>query len=777
MIRLGENKGILLISTLVVALVISVMSTAYITGSLVLNESVQKQKSSFQAFYAAEKGIEYAYVESRNNNWSWITHEVANADMDNDGQINDLVRLDAPPNVRLAGGSINTNPNNNCPGCYQITAPSGTIEVKTYTDPQRPDETIALSRNTSASVSRIIKYRITRRSFFRYFFYYPRTTRLDNITFDGKGAGGIYVNGNIGLGNNIKLSNITELSTNAGGNIYLAYSQYAPPYTVDSRIGGIDGKGPLYTSINGMYIYSLSNPYPWGNGWPPYDWRTVDAHFSSTSVSGRAHAASINGVPVPRKSWPTSWEWKKYSGSMIPAPERPVQFYDAGGAPASEAYWNNLQRIYGVNSFDPNFWSTKTYQRTPQTVSVNYLDTDKQANDWNSWLNSAGINLKDTVKEKNTGGYDTAAPDIKTSYSNLAKEDGLYIEQDESGSIKARLNGQDLNSLPCWISDGAEFFNTVRPKLDNGVPVRENVLDLDIQASLDCSAEVPNNGIVYIANRNLRLVNGAKLPKSLTIVSPYNVYIKGGFNTDSAWKPSAVITNSLVYLLSNNFNDPQNLPAYVYPRKYPYELGWINLNNFAPGNTPLQIQKMEALESEIERFFGLKNNFEISAPGQQPRDLAALLNGIRTKYTSDYQSLMPNTAANPANPITFNLAIVSPYTPSGYELERWTGSSPNMKIKGSFLQLESSWINDSDGNPIRDVPADYTARRADYDGSIIPRPNDRRQDPSADANVAILSRTPSLEYEDRFISERPSGDFFAGSQALWEETSDFNHNT
>ena len=772
MIKLKENKGVLLITTFVVAMVISVMSAAYISGSLVLNQSVQREKAGLQSFYTAEKGIEYAYIESQNNNWNWRTHQVAATDLDGDGKINDLIPAGTAPTVTLnttRGGkqsyvAIAPAADPTCPSCYRIYSANGTLqtELKTYADPQTPDQTLVLARNAAGSVSRIIKYRITRRSMYRYYYYYPKDTAFGGM-FDGKGAGGIYVNGNIGLGN-AAFNNITELSTNANGSIYLTYGQYAAPYSVDNRIGGIDGKGPLYTLINGIYIYSLTNLYPWGTGWPPGDWRNVNSHFSGS-------AGSVNTVALPR-TLSTSWQWSKYSGAGIPGSERPVQFYDANGKLASDDYWKSLQTQYGENYFDPSFWSNKTYQRTPAAVSVKYLNTAQQANDWNAWLNSTGINLKSVVREKSSGGYDTVAPNIQASYSDLAKTAGLYVGQDSLGKTQVYLNGKNLgSSLPAWIADNVQFFNTVRPKVDsNGVPVKENVLQLDISAIP--SGQVINNGIIYIASKNLRVVNASKLPASLTIVSPYNVYIKGGYNTDTAWQPSAVITNSLLYFLSDNFNDPtKNLPANIYPREYPSELQWIDLSKFTPGKT----ENMQALETEIKRFFGLSPTFDISSSKNQPADLSQLQSRIRSQYTSDYQSLMPDKASS----TTFNLAVASPYpyNISGYQLERWTGSAiPAMK--GAFLQLPSTWAKDDYGNPISpDVPANYIGRRPDYNGKIIARPNNSGQDPATDPNnSAILARNPSSEYEDKFISQRPPGDFFVASQALWEETSDFNHN-
>ncbi len=773
-----------------VAGVFFVLSGAYISSTIVQSQAVKRQSGVLQSFFSAEKGIEYAFVESQNHNWNWATHQVDSIDLDGDTKINDLSAKAVVPTVTLQGASINP-----VSFCYEIDTPQGKVEVKAYADPDKPGETIVLSRNVVDSNLSIIRFRITRKSLYKYFFYYPGNKWFGWMTFDGQGLGGIYVNGDIVLGG-MNFTNVTEISTNSNGTISLWRDQYTPAYYLDDMDGVRNGKAPL-PSLSAGHIYSATNPYPWQDWkwppsyWVPYDWKSVGAHFSSPG--------KINEVNLPM-TLQTTWNWDKYWGPDKGAnpggvSEQAIQFYDLNDNLADSAYWSSLEATYGAGYFDPDFWDTKTYQRNSETVSVNYLSTGEQASDWNAWLDSAGSALKGIVKEKSSGGYDTVAPNIEANYSELAKANGLYIGKNAGGDLEIWLNGAQVSSLPIWMRDNVEFFNTVRTKDRNGDGNidKENVLELDISQTLG-STETPNNDIIYIAHKNIRVVNSKQLPKNLTIVSPYNVYIKGDFNYDpdktqieneANWKSAAVITNSLVYFLSGSFNDPQTLPATIYPREYPYELQYVNLTNFVPGDPA----KLTALESECERFFGLNTGFDISSAGNQPANLDNLKEKIRTQYNNDYKFNMPNKAQN----TTVYLAVASPYDishpswdPGQYnQLERWykeswssdTNFSAALTVKGAFIQLKYSWVNDCSSEPcvpVRDVPAVYWKNRAGGE-------NDAQVNPSVmqhkEGSSLMLRRYPNLVYEKNFSSPegRPSGDFFAGSHSRWERVSDFNH--
>jgi len=801
-----DNKGIALFLVLGLASVALILSIAFVGKGIQERFLSRRYSDSLVALYAADKGIEYAFIETQNHNWSWSTHKVDTLDVDNDQDTTELIPRFAPPNpapetlptgfVTLTGGSYDFGT-----GCYRVSTSSGLIEVKTYTDPNKPDETIALCRSTSGSsprISRILKYRITRRSLYQYLYFYPSDKTFSSMTIDGgvddsgNKLGRIYVNGSIWM-HNSTFTNMTELSTKTTGSILKYNFPYSAPYKLDAVIGGArDGGAPL-PSLTGSHIYSASNPYPWQSGnwppssWPPLDWWNVNRHFYyDPATSYTYQAATVNGTNLP-VTLSHSWDWTKYNYAN-PGDEVAVQFYDVNGNPATQAYWNNLAASVtgGASYFDTAFWSNKTYERTSNTVPVNFLNTGNQWTDWQNWLNGGGSALKGVVKT-GSDGYNAALASISSTYSTAARTNGLYIYYYSWGGWNyyyVYFNGQYSygyslpGSLTSWITDNVQFFNTVRPKdrsyPTDGVVDKETVLQLDIGASVR-----PNNGIIYIDGyngtgykaKNVRLVNAARLPSGgLTVVTPYNIYIKGNYNTDSAWQPAAVISNSLVYTLSNEFNDPQTLPATIYPREYPYELKYLskltacydNNGNLKSDYIPGDLQ---LLEDESKSFFGL-SSFDIRTT--PPANTSALTTAIRQKYNQEYISSMPNKVT--AN-TTMNVAIVSQYEPQGYQLERWRKESwssdsstwsPTLTITGAFLKVPS-WSTYSD------VPSTYLNKRTGGANLVGLDPITMQ---SAYTTYTI---NPTLRYEKAFATTTPPGDFFAGSQSSWEEVFDFDH--
>lgn len=758
--HIKNNKGIALILALGLSSILLTLGIAYVGGSIQENNLSQRYQDSVTALYEAERGMAYAFVEAQNAGYNWFTHIADNTNQN---------KLIANPNntltannllLRGAGATMDAN------GNYYLSLGKATIEARVYANPDNSDEAFILSRATVGPISRILKTKFTRRSLYKYLFYYPGSQYFSSGRFDGKNAGGIYVNGNIILGGNPTFVNMNELTTNSQGALYVASNTYDSPDYMSSY--------PYLPSLTGSHEYSSSNPYPWRSWkwpnqyWPPYDWMNVKRHFS--------YPGSVNGVGLPR-TLSTEWQWKKYYGGNS---NKQVVFRDPQGNPASASYWASLASAYGVGAFDPDFWQDKTYSQKKQYENVTYLNTAAQSGDWQNWLDSAGSSLKGVVKEGNTGGYDTAILNIEKNYSQLAKDGGLYIGMDDGGSLEVCLNGSCSTSLPCWVKDNVSFFNTIRPHLDNkDNPVAENVLELDIGQGLSCG-ELPNNNVVYVANKNIRLVNGKKLPaQGLTIASPYSVYIKGNYNYDPTlaqeqneadWQPSSVISNSYVYVLSDAFNDPQALPAAIQPLEYPYELSYVNMGNFVPVKPAKGNDPMKNLEKQIEKNFGLSSSFDISSPGMRPSSPSELQGRIRSHYYSQYASTMPDQAS----PTTMKVAIASPQNVSPvswdsskhYYLERWYSGAP--KIEGAFIRLSENWANDASGNPIQDIPALYQRKRTAFQG------------PGGMANRAsdsLIYRPSSLdfEYEDRFATgETPPADLFGGSQASWQEVSDFD---
>ncbi len=743
MARLNNNKGVLLLSTFMLAGVLFVLSGVYMSSSIVQSRAVQRQKDSLQVFYAAEKGAEYIFAESQNHGWAFATHEVAATDLDGDGQINDLIPNASALSVSLTGASLNA-----MTGCYEVDAFQSKVEVKVYINPNEANETILLSRGTSArgDSARIIKNRLNHRSMYEYLMFFPDDQYFGG-NYDGKGIGGIHVNGDIILGG-ADFTNLTELSS-SGYLYYYNFSNYPPPYYLDDLDGNRDG-----------FVQMVQNSAPPYGYWVP-DWKMMleqDSFFSG--------GARVNGVYIPYEM-SSEWQWDKYSGidaNLNPggSPELPVTIVvpqaelDNAGATDVNDYW---LKVYGANPSNVNieWWEDKVYGNDravgEESLSVKYTNSKYQVDDWSEFIKSNG--LGSVVIDKNAGGKYLAPLNIETNYSYLAKQDGLYIGSDGSGNTEVYLNGiKQEGGVPCWIEDNVQFFNAVRPHLDaDGVPVKENVIQFDVGKLLNsCIDAKPKNNIIYVDNKNLRLVNAAKLPeKGLTVVSPYNIYLKGNYNTDAEWQPSAVITNSFAYTLSEDFNDPQVMPESYDYKENPYSLEFQDFLNkyvsgvrypasfppYPPGGlTPAWIKA---------NLTGAQQEF--------------LLNTGESYYDTDNESLMANQVTKDT---VYNVAVSAPDSPYPNILERW---SAKMTVEGSFIQLEKRWSDK------RDVPFFSSQPQFNvYNHGAVKGWGGYR---------SALAGASQYNYEARFKGvggKKPSGDFLSGSQARWEVVTDFDHN-
>ncbi len=734
MAKLNNNKGVLLVSTLMLSGVLFVLSGVYMSSSIVQSRVVQRQGDSLQLFYAAEKGAEYVFVESQNQGWFFATHEVADKDLDGDGKINDLIPKALPASVSLTGASINS-----VTGCYEVNAgiTQCKVEVKVYNNPDKPNEFILLSRGSSGKVdaARIVKNRLAHRSMYEYLMFFPETKSFSG-SYNGKGVGGMHINGNLIL-YGANFTNLTELSVS--GYIYYANSNYTAPYTLDDYDGRRDGFVPMF---------QLS--------YPPYSYYVPGNMMRSDKSSFFSSGARINGVSIP-KTLDSEWAWDKYSGIdaiLNPGrkPELPVTItvpeaeLERVGVTNANDYWI---KIHGKNpsGINAEWWEDKVYGNDRafgiESIPVKYTSSLNQPEAWRDFMKSN--NLDTIVTEKNSGGRFVAPLNIETNYSVLAKSSGLYVGKDGLGKTEVYLNGVKQEALPCWIEDNVQFFNSVRPHLVSSTPVKENVIQFDVGKLVnDCADAKPKNNIIYVDNKNVRLVNAAKLPDNgLTVVSPYNVYLKGNYNTDEEWQPSAVITNSLVYTLSEDFNDPQYLPESYHFKEYPYSLEFQDfLDKYVSGERYPDKLPLPP-EGGITPTWVKKN-----LTGAQQK---ILLDKGESYYDKDNESLMANTASKNT---TYNVAISAPYNPYPYSLERWSGKRT---VEGAFIQLEKPW------SKIRDVPSNYG----------------RKAKKGSGGGYAAWDPSSQYNYEEKFKGEqgrKPAGDFFSGSQARWEVVSDFDHN-
>jgi len=748
---LKSKKGVALILVLGISSVLCILSAGIIGRNMQEGVLSRRYDDNIKALYEAERGVGYAFIEAKNAGFDWVTHEVDTADIDSDGDVTELIKVDTPPNVTLTGSKICEG------GNYTIISEGNSnVEVKVYRDPNNSEHLIALSRSTDNNSQRIIKFRIDRRSLFEYLFFFPTNVTFSSY-YDGGGLGGIHVNGNINM-SGASFRNLTMLE--AAGYIFYGGSSsstpstggspYPAPYSLDDAYGLRDGKACLHYKV----------------AYPPYDWRYSTSNLSYSPwhfYSGASITNSDNKVVTVPQTLNQEWQWDKYSGTdkaknpggKAESPvtfEVPNEVLALEGVLTSAEYW---KKKYPT----PPYWMNRewyddlTYgndRDVSETTTVKFTNSQMQPEAWKDFLSTN--KLDKIVYEKNTGAKYLTPLNIEVRYDELAKKNGLYIGTDTSGNLDVWLNGKEIDTLPSYAQDNVEFFNAVRPRKVGTSYVMENVMQLDVSKILADVENVPANNIVYVDHKDLRLVNAKVLPTGgLTVVSPYNVYVQGNYNYDPAktkeendadWQPAALITNSYVYTLSESFNDPQTLPVAVDYPKYPYSLQYQEfLDKYcAGGRYPAALIAAGKIPPE-GGFTWVWVQANLSGTEQ-----LTLLNSGEKYYDTDNDSLMANksTAAT-----YYNTAIAGP-SPIPVAIERWGGTKA--PIKGSFIQLEKKWSTTKYNN---------TAARG---GNYVSNP------------------AYQYYYETRFggstgTGKRPSGDMVGGAQSSWQEVSDFDHHS
>jgi hypothetical protein len=359
MAKLNSNKGIILITTFMVSAVLFVLSGVYMSSSMVQNWAAQREKGTTQAFYAAEQGMQYAFIEAQNHGYKWSTHYVKNV------PAKDLEIQTTAPAISLTGAKINAS------GCYEVSTPSGTVEVKAYPDPLRPDETILLSRGIDPRnvTSRIIKYRISRKSLYKNFMFWPvnfsASGSFNGKAIDGKPIGSLHINGNISLDSGtIKFSNFSRIS--CSGNIYYYNNKFDKPYDLDvrawnpsfcnfeSNVANLDGIAPLSRSTSAPYDFSFPSRGLFQN--PSTHFYGNDRSDDWTGANDITESGwwTVNGKEIPKQlpDNPTSWSWPKYSGARA-ANEKAVRFEVTNTA----LQWLvNAEEKAGEYSVKPSSW-------------------------------------------------------------------------------------------------------------------------------------------------------------------------------------------------------------------------------------------------------------------------------------------------------------------------------------------------------------------------------------------------------------------------------------
>ena len=149
----SRKKGMVLISCLFTLVLLLGLSTAAFIRALHIFKFSSRDIDSLQAFYAAEAGISYAYVESSQQNFKSYTHE------------NKDTRLTSPITVNMPYAYINDET-----GCYEVSEKN--FQVKSY--PEKIDGNYTglftiLSKGEVNGISRVIEYRSNQESAYKFF--------------------------------------------------------------------------------------------------------------------------------------------------------------------------------------------------------------------------------------------------------------------------------------------------------------------------------------------------------------------------------------------------------------------------------------------------------------------------------------------------------------------------------------------------------------------------------------------------------------------------------
>lgn len=316
MFSLRNQKGMVLITSYLVVIVLILLSGAFFARTIQESNLVQRQNDSLKALYNAEKGVAYAYFESCAKGWAWVTHAW-------DGDNDVAVPVSTPP------AALRTSVD-----CQFIPAPQehegsyaaddGSFILKTFFDPQDDNVTIVRSMGISGDVRRVVEYRIARDSIYDFAWWSPDDLNLDDVG-DNVNGGRIHANGDITMSSSKRLYGVDTISTGRDRGIYYRNNgrYYAPgryDWYVDGS-GDINGEVPLphlslmeAEGINDRSRYwagtDATEPYdqdyqtrhPWkyeaspdnwrfrsygthlAGSWPPRDWRDEEYFFYGSSI-------------------------------------------------------------------------------------------------------------------------------------------------------------------------------------------------------------------------------------------------------------------------------------------------------------------------------------------------------------------------------------------------------------------------------------------------------------------------------------------------------------
>lgn len=293
-----NNKGVILIASYAIAMVLLIVTGAIVSRTIVQTRAVQREKDALEALYAAEKGVEYAVIEYNEYNrlgygWNWCTHYVDINDIDGDGDNTELMFNPLPI---ILQGTILDDYGDADPytGCYRLNTPYGVVRVKVYPAAGR---VIILSQATVGRSTKTIEYHLARASLYKYLYFYPYTTTFGRAIYNGRGYGGIHVNGDIRVSGNNYFYYLSELS--CSGYIKRPWGKFYD----SGRYGSEQGFGSSYISPMGLRSDVINNIN--------YRFNRGTTHFRT----GPEESYTQTKLPWYLEGGDASWEFDKYRGT------------------------------------------------------------------------------------------------------------------------------------------------------------------------------------------------------------------------------------------------------------------------------------------------------------------------------------------------------------------------------------------------------------------------------------------------------------------------------
>ncbi|MCU0651584.1 MAG: hypothetical protein MUC39_01395 [Candidatus Omnitrophica bacterium] len=313
-----------------------------------------------------------------------------------------------------------------------------------------------------------------------------------------------------------------------------------------------------------------------------------------------------------------------------------------------------------------------------------------------------------------------------TLFYNPVRQPGVYDSQNETTRVQnakpTTILDIDVAKLRDYLQDKGQAFNGVVYVESTDVEDYHYYYD-DLSIRVKNAGILPENGLTLVTPHNI-IVQGSfnldyerdKEGKTAAESEAYDYYQEnhGGSNSDYKWRPAALISSQrMIYTVSDNFQKDQaisslaDISSYNYWRlgssgNYPYSLKdsvFVNsyLNSYGGSNAPQAVKDFFAKYPELGNIPGtwtvdnINQYLNTTLYPDAGKAQEALRDAGEGKYDLATEATQPNRVLKD---VIYNTAMVSPYEPEGYTLERWIGVdgvTKKRQITGSLIQLEDKY--------------------------------------------------------------------------------------